>query len=177
MEVVIKKKRTRGKKIFIWCSGIILLLVICTAIFLNIYTLSSVPKIDGTIKLEDLQHAVQVKRDSKGVPHIKAENAHDLYFSQGYVQAQDRLFQMDLSRRQASGMLSEVVGEAAVDRDKLFRTLGLRRAAEASVSQYEGDAKYALQSFADGVHAFIREAKEEKKLPVEFTILGPLLIR
>lgn len=80
-------------------------------IFLNIYTLSSVPKIDGTIKLKDLQHAVAVKRDSKGVPHIKAENAHDLYFSQGYVQAQDRLFQMDLSRRQASGMLSEVVGK------------------------------------------------------------------
>ncbi|MGQ0514208.1 penicillin acylase family protein, partial [Bacillus sp. D-CC] len=63
-----------------------------------------------------------------------------------------RLFQMDLSRRQASGMLSEVVGEAAVDRDKLFRTLGLRRAAEASVSQYDGEAKYALQSFADGVN-------------------------
>ena len=99
------------------------------------------PKIDGTIKLEDLQRAVTVKRDSKGVPHIKAENAHDLYFSQGYVQAQDRLFQMDLSRRQASGMLSEVVGEAAVDRDKLFRTLGLRRAAEASVSQYDGRRK------------------------------------
>ncbi|PFY70592.1 penicillin acylase family protein [Bacillus wiedmannii] len=172
MEVVIKKKRTRGKKIFIWSSSIVLLVVICTVIFLNIYTLSSVPKIDGTIKLEDLQHAVQVKRDSKGVPHIKAENVHDLYFSQGYVQAQDRLFQMDLSRRQASGMLSEVVGEAAVDRDKLFRTLGLRRAAEASVSQYDGEAKYALQSFAEGVNAFIREAKEEKKLPVEFTILG-----
>ena len=130
------------------------------------------PKIDGTIKLEDLQQAVTVKRDSKGVPHIRSETAHDLYFSQGYVQAQDRLFQMDLSRRQASGMLSEVVGEAAVDRDKLFRTLGLRRAAEASVSQYNGEAKDALQSFADGVNAFIREAKKEKKLPVEFTILG-----
>lgn len=162
MEVVIKKKRKRGKRIFIWASSIVLLLVISAAIFLNIYTLKSMPKIDGTIKLEDLQQAVTVKRDSKGVPHIKSENAHDLYFSQGYVQAQDRLFQMDLSRRQASGMLSEVVGEAAVDRDKLFRTLGLRRAAEASVSQYDGEAKYALQSFADGVNAFIREAKEEK---------------
>ena len=57
--------------------------MICTAIFLNIYTLRSVPKIDGTIKLEDLQRAVTVKRDSKGVPHIKAENAHDLYFRKG----------------------------------------------------------------------------------------------
>ena len=109
MEVVIKKKRKRGKRIFIWASSIVLFSYFrCD--FLNIYTLKSMPKIDGTIKLEDLQHAVTVKRDSKGVPHIKSENAHDLYFSQGYVQAQDRLFQMDLSRRQASGMLSEVVG-------------------------------------------------------------------
>ncbi|MGQ0420720.1 glycogen/starch/alpha-glucan phosphorylase, partial [Bacillus sp. HC-Mk] len=66
----------------------------------------------------------------------------------------------------------EVSYFGSVDRDKLFRTLGLRRAAEASVSQYNGEAKDALQSFADGVNAFIREAKEEKKLPVEFTILG-----
>lgn len=69
MEVVIKKKRNRGKRIFIWSSSIVLFLFICVMIFLNIYTLSSMPKIDGTIKLEDLQHAVTVKRDSKGVPH------------------------------------------------------------------------------------------------------------
>ncbi|EJQ50827.1 hypothetical protein IEQ_02701 [Bacillus cereus BAG6X1-2] len=98
MEVVIKKKRTRGKRIFIWSSSIVLLLVICTAIFLNIYTLGSMPKIDGTIKIEDLQHAVTVKRDSKGVPHIKVENAHDLYFSQGYVQAQDHLLNLQLKK-------------------------------------------------------------------------------
>ena len=137
------------------------MLVISAAIFEHIYA-EIYAKIDGTIKLEDLQHAVTVKRDSKGVPHIKSENAHDLYFSQGYVQAQDRLFQMDLSRRQASGMLSEVVGEAAVDRDKLFRTLGLRRAAEASVSQYNGEAKYALQSFADGVNALYVRRKRKR---------------
>ena len=78
MEVVIKKKRTRGKRIFIWSSSIVLLLVICTVIFLNIYTLSSVPKIDGTIKLEDLQHAVQVKRDSKGYRILKRK-MHMIY--------------------------------------------------------------------------------------------------
>ena len=79
MEVVIKKKRKRGKRIFIWASSIVLFSYFrCD--FLNIYTLKSMPKIDGTIKLEDLQHAVTVKRDSKGVPHIKSENAHDLYF-------------------------------------------------------------------------------------------------
>ncbi len=83
-------------------------------------------------------------------------------FRKRYVQAQDRLFQMDLSRRQASGMLSEVVGEAAVDRDKLFRTLGLRRAAEASVSQYDGEAKFALQSFADGVNALYVKRKRKR---------------
>ncbi|KFN01268.1 penicillin acylase family protein [Bacillus clarus] len=174
MEVVVKQrpKRSKKKKILIWSSSIVLFLFICVAIFLNVFTMKSMPKIEGTIKLDGLQHSVTVKRDGKGVPHIKAENAHDLYFSQGYVQAQDRLFQMDLSRRQASGALSEVVGEAAVDKDKLFRTLGLRRAAEASLSQYDGEAKYALQSFTDGVNTFIHETKEEKKFPVEFTLLG-----
>ncbi|MGR5953034.1 penicillin acylase family protein [Bacillus paranthracis] len=122
------------------------------------------PKIDGTIKLEDLQRAVTVKRDSKGVPHIKAENAHDLYFSQGYVQAQDRLFQMDLSRRQASGMLSEVVGEAAVDRDKLFRTLGLRRAAEASVSQYDGEGERCSAVICRWGERFYTRGKRGKEI-------------
>lgn len=130
------------------------------------------PKVEGTVHVSGLQKSVQVTRDERGVPHIKAENEHDLYFSQGYVQAQDRLFQMDLSRRQASGTLGEVVGKAALDKDKLFRTLGLRRAAEASVSQYTGEAKDALESFADGVNAFIKEAKKDGKLPVEFHLLG-----
>ncbi|MBD5798247.1 beta-lactam antibiotic acylase [Bacillus pseudomycoides] len=174
MEVVVKqrKKRGKGKKIVIWFGSILLFLLVIAAVFVNAFVMKSMPKVEGTVHVSGLQKSVQVTRDERGVPHIKAENEHDLYFSQGYVQAQDRLFQMDLSRRQASGTLSEVVGKAALDKDKLFRTLGLRRAAEASVSQYTGEAKDALESFADGVNAFIKEAKKDGKLPVEFHLLG-----
>lgn len=83
-------------------------------------------------------------RDQNGVLHISASYDYDLYFAQGFVQAQDRLFQMDLSRRLASGRLSEVVGEATLDRDRFFRTLGLRRAAEASYEIYGDEAKKVL---------------------------------
>ncbi|MEN1936469.1 penicillin acylase family protein [Paenibacillus sp. 102] len=174
MEVVVKqrKKRGKGKRIVIWSGSIILFLLVAAAVFANAFVMKSMPKVEGTVHVGGLQKLVQVIRDEKGVPHIKAQNAHDVYFSQGYVQAQDRLFQMDLSRRQASGTLSEVIGKAALDKDKLFRTLGLRRAAEASENQYTGEAKDALQSFADGINAFIKEAKKDGKLPVEFHLLG-----
>ncbi len=111
-------------------------------------------------------------RDEEGVPHITAENDHDLYMAQGYITAQDRLFQMDLSRRQASGQLSEVVGESMVDQDKFFRTFGLRRAAEASYDGYSYEMKEYMQCYADGVNMFMKEAISENKLPVEFTLLG-----
>lgn len=173
MEVIVKQRKKRSKKVFfIWFGSIVLFLLVGAAVFANAFAMKSMPTVEGTVHVGGLQKSVQVIRDGKGVPHIKAENAHDLYFSQGYVQAQDRLFQMDLSRRQASGTLSEVVGEAALDKDKLFRTLGLRRAAEASVSEYTGEAKEVLQSFADGVNAFVKEAKKEGRLPVEFHLLG-----
>src|SRR5699024_1402269 len=110
--------------------------------------------------------------DEGGVPHIQAENAHDLYMAQGYIQAQSRMFQMEMSRRQASGTLSEVVGEAAVEQDKYFRALGLRRAAEKSYEIYSEESKQILQWFADGVNAYIQQAKADNSLPVEFILMG-----
>ena len=128
------------------------------------------PQISGTLEIPGLVGAVTVTRDEEGVPHITAENAHDLFFAQGFVQAQDRLFQMDLSRRQASGRLSEVYGAQALGTDKRFRILGLRRAAEASWPLYTGESAAALKSFSDGVNAFI--AMNENKLSVEFFLNG-----
>ncbi|GAA3330301.1 hypothetical protein GCM10020331_082290 [Ectobacillus funiculus] len=96
---------------------------------------------------------------------------HDLYVSQGYVTAQDRLFQMDLSRRQASGELSEVMGEKN-NRTRSFLALGLRRAAEASYNLYSNEAKQALKWYADGVNLYIDEVRKANKWPLEFTLLG-----
>lgn len=126
----------------------------------------------GTVQVSGLEEPVTVWRDQNGVPHIEASNEHDLYFAQGYVTAQDRLFQMDLGRRQASGRLSEVIGEATLNNDKYFRTFGLRRAAEATIDHLSSEALYVLDAYAAGVNAFIAEAKEKGTLPIEFRFMG-----
>ncbi|MFE8699483.1 penicillin acylase family protein [Cytobacillus sp. FJAT-54145] len=174
MEVLIekRKKKRNVKKIAVWTSVSILVLLLIAVIVVSAYITRSLPNIDGEVDLGVLIEPVTVIRDEIGVPHIKAENEHDLYIAQGYTQAQDRLFQMDLSRRQASGRLSEVVGEAAVDRDKYFRTLGLRRAAEKSYAAYSEEAKKVMELFAQGVNLYMDELRENGKWPIEFTILG-----
>lgn len=162
----------RWVKGLFWFIGILVGIGLGLLLFLNIYIGKSNPVIIGDVSVAGLEHEVTVTRDQQGVPHIKAESDADLYRAQGYTQAQDRLFQMDLSRRQASGRLAEVVGAAAVDTDKHFRTFSLRVAAEASYDGYNEEAKDVLRYFAEGVNAYIEEAIAENKLPYEFKVLG-----
>lgn len=174
-EVAVKRriwpKRKRWRVVLI--TGFIIIFLLLASILAGyLFLRKSIPVIEGELIVDGVIDEVEVIRDQNGVPHIVAENTHDLYFAQGYVTAQDRLFQMDLSRRQASGELSEVIGASLVDQDKYFRTLGLRRAAEASYDGYSTEAKDVLQSYADGVNAFIKEAIEKNKLPVEFSLAG-----
>lgn len=161
----------RWKKwLFIILAAFIVLTII--ALFmLNAYLSRSVAQVEGQIFVPDVKEEVTVRTDDQGVPHIYANNTYDLYFAQGYVQAQNRLFQMEMSRRQASGTLSEIVGEAAIDTDKFFRTLGLRRAAEKSYNVYSEEGKEVLQAFSDGVNAFIEHATERNRLPMEFSLM------
>ncbi|MGG3913011.1 penicillin acylase family protein [Rossellomorea vietnamensis] len=166
------QKKNKRLKITLWTAGSILFILLGLLIFANYYIDRSLPVTSGTITLKGLSKEVTIIRDEDGVPHIQAQNEKDLYMAQGYVQAQDRLFQMDLSRRQASGRLSEVVGEKAVDRDKFFRTFGLRRAAEVSFTAYPDEAKQLLGWYAEGVNAYMEEAKDGGRLPIEFTLLG-----
>ncbi|GAB3049444.1 penicillin acylase family protein [Virgibacillus ainsalahensis] len=167
----LKKKISKKKAVLIFL-GAILLIGMILLFFVNAYINKSLPQLEGTLELPVLKEEVTVITDADGVPHIQAENEHDLYIAQGYVQAQHRMFQMEMSRRQASGTLSEVVGEASINQDKYFRTLGLRRAAEESYTIYSEEGKQVLQSFADGVNAYIQQAKETNSLPVEFTLMG-----
>ncbi|WP_442593993.1 penicillin acylase family protein [Neobacillus sp. D3-1R] len=171
MEAVIRNKK-KTKKVMIRSVVTLLVLFYLIVLTFNIYLGRSLPKTNGQLILPILSESVVVTRDSYGVPHIQAQNEKDLFVAQGYVEAQDRLFQMDLSRRQASGRLSEVIGKATIDRDKYFRTLGLRRAAEDSYNQYSTDGKNVLNWFADGVNLYMEEMKKSNKLPVEFTLLG-----
>ncbi len=164
--------KSKWKKYSLWSIAIILVLLAAAFFIMYGFLSRSLPKTDGEIRIGSISQEVMVNRDGSGVPHLLAANERDLFIAQGYVQAQDRLFQMDLSRRQASGRLSEVIGEATVENDKYFRTLGLRRAAEASYDAYSSDAKQILGWFAEGVNLYIKEVKENGKMPVEFSILG-----
>lgn len=164
-------KKSFWKKFLIGFLVLIVLVVVIGLFLVNQYMNKSLPQLEGEIEVT-VGEEVTVTKDDDGVPHIKANSLQDLYTAQGFVQAQDRMFQMELSRRQASGTLSEVIGEAVVDNDKYFRTLGLRRAAEKSYELYDGEAKEVLQWFSDGVNAYIDMAKEEGTLPVEFSLLG-----
>ncbi|WP_404452270.1 penicillin acylase family protein [Virgibacillus necropolis] len=167
-----QKKKRNKKKILLITFGVLVAVGVILFVFANAYINKSLAQVEGTIELSALENEVTVITDENGVPHIKAENAHDLYIAQGYIQAQSRMFQMEMSRRQASGTLSEVVGEVAIDHDKYFRTLGLRRAAEESYKIYSDESKQVLQWFADGVNAYIHQAKAENSLPIEFTLMG-----
>src|SRR5512136_1735088 len=88
------------------------------------------PQTNGELKLPGLAAPVEVLRDRWGIPHIYAATFHDLFFAQGFVHAQDRLWQMELNRRMASGRLSELFGTLALETDRAARTFGFRRLAE-----------------------------------------------
>jgi penicillin amidase len=127
------------------------------------------PQLSGSIGVPGLQKTVLVERDRWGVPHIRANSVEDLAEAQGFVMAQDRLWQMDLLRRVARGQLSEILGPATLDIDKEFRTLGFGRAADRDTSQMEPASRAVMEAYARGVNRFIEQ--HENQLPLEFSLL------
>ncbi len=113
---------------------------------------TTLPKLEGATELPGLENPVEVLRDRFGVPQIFAENEHDLFFAQGYVHAQDRFFQMELGRRAGHGRLSELIGESALEFDRLSRTIGFNRIA-ASTENGPPEALRALEAYSAGVNA------------------------
>jgi len=130
-----------------------------------------------TLRYKSLKDKVTVIWDSYGVPHIFASNEHDLYFASGFIQAMDRLWQMDLTRRLAEGRLSEILGNTTYETDVFYRTIGLGRAAELTLKAMENNSTLrkpleALIAFTDGVNTYINQAVKTNRLPVEYRILG-----
>jgi penicillin amidase len=115
-----------------------------------------------------LDRPAMVTREPNGIPHVFALTTHDVHFLTGWLHAQDRLFQMDTSRRIASGTLSELVGTPALANDVQLRTFGLRRAAEATVSTLSPAARDALTAYTDGVNAWLQS---HSTLPPEYGLL------
>lgn len=127
-------------------------------------------QLEGEIKLRGLKEPVEILRDKWGVPHIYAKNSDDLFFAQGFVAAQDRLFQLDMWRRTAIGELAEVLGPDAIEADMFARLLRYRGDMDAEWKSYSPDTKQIATAFTNGINANIDHVG--KNLPVEFEILG-----
>ena len=153
-------------RIFYWIFAI---LVIAAASLAWWYVYRPLPQVDGSASLPGLEHEVTVERDLWGVPHIRAASVEDLAEAQGFVMAQDRLWQMDLLRRAARGQLSEILGPRTLLIDKEFRTNGFARAAERDATLLDSESRKVMEAYARGVNQFIEQHK--KNLPLEFSLL------
>ncbi|PYV90838.1 MAG: hypothetical protein DMG05_08980 [Acidobacteria bacterium] len=125
--------------------------------------------VNGKARLPGLQHPVEVIRDAIGVPHIFAQSFADAIFTQGYVTAQDRLWQMDLLRRSGYGELSEILGPRALEIDKEQRLFGFRWVVTRQEENLPPEDFHCLQRYAAGVNAFLQLHRD--RLPIEFHIL------
>lgn len=133
----------------------------------------SFPQTDGEIQLAGLDGEVNIYRDAMGIPHIYAETAHDLFFAQGYIHAQDRFWQMDSWRHIGSGELSEMFGEGQVETDAFLRTLGWRKTAEAELAQLDPESLAILNAYTEGVNAYLKD-HGDTALSLEYAVLGLL---
>ncbi len=126
------------------------------------------PQVKGTIEIDALHDRVAVRRDRWGVPHIEAEAREDLYFAQGYVHGQERLWQMDFYRRVVEGRVAEMAGEEGLPVDRLMRTLGIRRTAEREETELDPGLRAHLERFCAGVN---RAAADARAMPFELQVL------
>ncbi len=129
----------------------------------------SLPEVAGEHIVQGLSAELEIVRDSHAVPHIYARTVDDAYFGLGYVHAQDRLWQMEVSRRMGTGMLAEVFGESLIERDRMFRSFGLARLAEENWKRLDAETKRAIAAYSRGVNAWL---ERDRPLPVEFSIFG-----
>jgi penicillin amidase len=161
----------RALRIVSWVAGV-LVVVLVAALLVGVWAVRrSYPQTSGTIDVPGLEHSVTVMRDGAGIPQIYADTASDLFFAQGYVQAQDRFFQMDFRRHLTSGTLSAMFGEKALKTDEFVRTLGWRRVAEQELALLAPATRSYLQSYADGVNAYLAD-HSGSRLSLEYAVLG-----
>ncbi|MEK6780854.1 MAG: penicillin acylase family protein [Bacteroidota bacterium] len=126
-----------------------------------------------TLSITGLRQSVEVIRDSYGINHIYAQSEHDLFFTQGYCAAKDRLFQFEIWRRQATGTVAEILGPREVKRDIGARLFQFRGNMQRELNHYHPHGELIIQSYVDGINAYIEEIKKDiKQLPLEFKLLG-----
>ncbi|WP_230962969.1 penicillin acylase family protein [Burkholderia stagnalis] len=154
-------------------SLLVLLLIALAGGGVALYGRASLPVLEGAVTLPRAATPaarVVVARDAHGIPHIVARTDGDAYFALGFVHAQDRLWQLDMNRRIASGTLSEVLGARTLPLDQFMRTLGVKRNAERIYRHLSPDTRFALERYAAGINAYL--ATRGPALPIEYLMTG-----
>ncbi|NUR32124.1 MAG: penicillin acylase family protein, partial [Catenulispora sp.] len=164
------RRRFRKLKIASGITAVLLVLLAGAGVWwLNSSLHASYPQTTGTLRVPGLDAKVEVDRNAQGVPQVYASTSHDLFFAQGYVQAQDRFWQMDVYRHITAGRLAEMFGSGQVDTDKFIRTMGWRAVAEQEYSALNADTKAYLTSYSAGVNAYLKDHKGSKA-SVEYAV-------
>ena len=170
----VPKPRKRFRKLKITALVLAALLVLTTgggAWYLHATIRASYPQVSGALKLPGLDGRVEVDRNAQGVPQVYAATSHDLFFAEGFVQAQDRFWQMDVYRHVTAGRLSELFGSSEVTTDEFIRTMGWRKVAEQEYAGLSDDTKAGLIAYSAGVNAYLADHKGSSA-GVEYAILG-----
>ena len=151
--------------------AVVAVVVVCWAgtVWLQQAMRTSLPQVDGTLHVGSLSQPVTVRRDGHGVPHITAANMDDLVVAQGYVTAQDRLWQMDMLRRYAAGTLRRFLGRERSSMIARRRILEIGQAADAALAAMDPADQHFLEDYARGVNAYIAQTQDH--LPAEFRLL------
>jgi penicillin amidase len=167
------RRRRRWVSFVSWFAvSLVLLFVVLVAVgvlWLRAVTQAALPQLDGDLHLAGLSAPVTVRRDAHGVPHIDAASENDLFFAQGYVTAQDRLWQMDVLRRSANGELAEVLGPSLIRYDLVQRVFQFRNTARRIYANLDPASRAQLDAYARGVNLFL--AQHPDSLPPEFALL------
>lgn len=158
------------RKTFFAIFFILVILVLALGVLSFTTVRRSFPQTEGSIQLPTLDVAVEVFRDSYGIPHIYASTPHDLFMAQGFIHAQDRFWQMEFWRRVGAGRLSEILGKSGLENDRFIRTIGWHRTAAQDLEQLDPETLEVLEAYAEGVNAFL--ALNQGRLGLEFTMLG-----
>lgn len=163
-------RRLPVPRFVLWAVIALLLLFAGLAAYAYYVAQAALPKLDGALQTRGLTAPVTVTRDSHGVPTIDASTLADLFFAQGFVTAQDRMWQMDIMRRYGSGQLSEILGPGTLQVDREQRILGLRAAARKSLDMATARDRIFFEAYTRGVNAYLEQ--HARNLPIEFRILG-----
>src|SRR5579883_2688015 len=169
-----EKKRGHPVLRFFLILFVLVVLALATGVLGGVWWLrhamrDSLPQLDGDMHLPGLSAPVTVRRDQHGVPHIEAATLDDLFEAQGYITAQDRLWQMDMARRSAAGELAELLGKRLVDHDRLQHVLQMRATAERMTASLSERDRRFFEDYARGVNAYIDSHRD--RLPAEFRLL------